>query len=98
MALTTEEQTPDKFVAMRCVAELDHGIKVFQCFGDNNHVFFSVTQEPETVKSPEDIEIKNVYKVGAGETGMGVKKQAIGKAKTLEEKQSAIQSTDNGTA
>lgn len=98
MTLTTEEQIPDKFVAMRNVAKLEHGIKVFQCFDEDNHTYFSVTQEPDNVTCAEDIKTRSVYKVGRGETGLQVKKQAIEKAKGIEEMESSIQGTDNGTA
>ena len=98
MVLTIKEEIPDEFVAMRNIAKLDHGIKVFQCFDKDNHTYFSVTQEPDEVTCADDIKTRAVFEVGLGETGLQVKKQAIEKAKGIEEMESSIQGTDNGTA
>lgn len=96
MALTTEEQIPDEFVAMRCVAEYSHGIKVIQSFDKDNRTYFSVTQEPDEVTSPDDIEVKHVFEVSTGETGMSVKEDAKEKARSIEEMNSSIQETEDG--
>lgn len=97
MVEIAEEYAPDNYMAMRCVAEYPNNVKVLKMFAENNYVYFSITQEPdvEDIESPDDIETKHTYRVGKGQTGVDVEREAKEKAQSISQAQNAVQ--ENGT-
>lgn len=97
MVEIAKQYAPDNYMAMRCVEEFPNNVKVLKMFGVNNHVYFSITQEPdvEDIESPADIETKHTFRVGKGQTGKDVEREAKEKAQAISQAQNAV--SENGT-